>query len=431
MAKLPLEGIRVIDICVVWAGPYADQLLADYGAEVIKVESIQRFPAATRGILARPPKELLSGMGPLGRGYPDMEPGERPWNRAAFHNVNARNKLSCTMDLTRPKGLEMFKKLIQKSDVFLENNACGYMDKLGVGYPVVSQWNPNLIMLSAPGYGVSGPHKNYVGFGNAIQAKCGYNWLRGYPDSFPGTTSITTWLDPISGAAILFAIVMALRYRKQTGKGQFIEFAQAENLMCTYGEALVDYTMNGRVRQTLGNHHTSAAPHNAYRCTGTDDWIAITVFNDEQWQKLCRAMGEPAWCKDEKFTDSLSRYKNQDELDRNIEAWTSGLDKYWLFHHLQRAGVPAGPLMNERDTFMDPHVRDRKFFEEAYQAECGTHLYPGMAFKMSETPGRIRKGPCRLGEDNEYVYKTILGASDEEYAELEKEEHIGMDYIGL
>ena len=432
MAKLPLEGIRVLDICVVWAATYANQLLADYGAEVIKVESLQHWPSATRGIMARPPaKEFMRGMGVLGRGYPDEEAGARPWNRAAFHNINARNKLSCTMDLTRPKGLEMFKRLIEKSDVFVENNAYGYMDKLGVGYSVVSQWNPKIIMLSAPSYGNSGPYRDFVGLGNQIQSLAGYNWLRGYPDSFPKTSTTTTWLDPISGASMVFAVVMALRYRKKTGKGQFIDFAQSENLICTYGEAIVDYTMNGRVRQTIGNRHMSAAPHNCYRCWGGDEWINITVFNDEQWQGLCRAMGNPEWSKDEKFADVLGRHNNQDELDRNIEEWTRGLEKYWVFHRLQREGVPAGPITNSRDCYRDPQLLERGFFEEAYQEECGTHLYPGMAFKLSETPGRIRKGPCRLGEDNEYVYKTLLGVSDEEYAELEKEEHIGMDYIGI
>ncbi|MDY6893575.1 MAG: CoA transferase [Chloroflexota bacterium] len=448
MSELPLKGIRVIDVSVVWAAPYALQLLADYGAEIIKVESLQYIPPTTRSLGFFPPKEMVPILGALGRSFPDLDPGKRPWNRLSAFNCHFRNKHSCTMDLRRPKGKEMFKRLVEISDMVIENNAAGVMDRLGLGYEVLSEWKPDIIMVSSPGFGKSGPYSNYVGFGNSMMALTGFNWIRGYRDSAPETTTTSVWLDSASGPAIAFAAMMALHHRDNTGRGQFIEFAQAENLINHIGDVVLDYTMNGRVQGTPGNRHPySAAPYGCYRCKpesrkvrpdvfapnqyADDQWINISVFNEKQWQGLCRVMGNPEWAHDKKFSDVLSRYQNQDELDKHIEEWTSKLDKYEVFHSLQKEGVPAGPVLDDKDAYNDPHLKDRGFFEEVTGPELGTHLYPGMTWKMSKTPGSIRKPPVRLGEDNEYVYKTLLGVSAEEYAELEKEQHIGMDYVGV
>ncbi|MDY6892626.1 MAG: CoA transferase, partial [Chloroflexota bacterium] len=354
MAKLPLEGVRIVTIHVVWALPYAAQILADYGAEVIWVESLQHYPPTTRGIMPRLPKELAVTMGGIGRSFPDLDPGERPWNRMAAFNVHMRNKYSCTMDLTRPKGLEMFKRLISTADVFVENNAVGRMPKLGITYESLKEVKEDIIMLSAPGYGNTGPYSNYVGFGFNIECVSGFSWLRGYPEDAPATNGTTLWMDATSGSTIPFAVMCALQYREKTGRGQFIEFPQSENLIQRYGEAIMDYTANGRVQGTKGNRHTSAAPNNVYPCKpesrkirsdyfapddfADDQWVSITVFNDEQWQGLCQAMGNPEWTRDEKFADTVSRYNNQVEIDKHIAEWTSSQDKYDVFHRLQKAG---------------------------------------------------------------------------------------------
>jgi len=429
MAELPLEGIRVVEITVVFAGPYSGQILADLGAEVIRVESLQRFAPITRGFVPRPTKEFVASQGPIGGGYPGKDPGQRPWNRFPVFNATGRNKLSCTMDLSRPKGIEMFKKLIKTADVFVENNSAGVMKKLGIGYTELKAVKPDLIMLSAPGYGETGPYAHYLSYGSQIQAMSGFNWIRGYPDSDPTTTTGVVWMDPLSGMTMAFAVIMALHHRNKTGEGQFIEFAQIENMIHHTGDVLMNYTMNKEVQGTIGNRHPTAAPHGVYRCKGENRWVAISVFTDEEWQGFGRAIGKPAWTRDKKFSNGLSRLKNQDELDKLVEEWTLQHDHYEVMHVLQKEDVPAGPIMDERDVHEDPHIEARDWFQDVTQEEVGTHRHPGEFCQMSKTRMRIRRPPCRLGEHNEYVYKQLVGVSDEEYAELEKENHIGMDAL--
>jgi crotonobetainyl-CoA:carnitine CoA-transferase CaiB-like acyl-CoA transferase len=431
MAKLPLEGIRVVDITVIYAGPFATMNLADWGAEVIRVESIKHFQVLTRGGIARPPQEIVSN--PVRTGglatYCKRDVSFRPWNRWTLFNAHARNKLSCTMDLTQPKGKELFKSLIKISDVFLESNAPHVTENLGLTYDVLKEVNPKLIMLSMPGFGSHGPYKYYRSLGVHQECFIGHTFLRGYPDSDPSTTSTLYHADEAAGATAALAVLMALHYRNRTGKGQFIDMAQAEATMPHLGEAIMDYTMNKRVQTSSGNRLPGAAPCGCYRCQGEDRWINITVTSDKEWQGLCRALGNPEWTKDEKFSDSLSRNKNQDELDEHIEEWTIKHNHYDLMHLLQREGVPAGPVIFEDDAYTDPHLKERDFFEELTHEECGTHLYPGLSWRMSKTPNKLRLPPVRLGEYNEYVYKQLLKISDEEYKELEREGHIGMDYL--
>jgi len=430
MAKLPLEGIRVLEIGIIWAAPFAGLILADLGAEVIKVESIHHIPPATRGYRIRPPQVAMSG--PTGATYPNRETGERPYNRFSLFNVQHRNKYSMTVDLRKDKGKEVFKKLVAVSDVFVENNAYGLMDRFGLGYSVLSRVNPKLIMCSMPGYGNTGPYKEYVGFGLLLEALIGHAWLRGYADSDPTTNNPAYPCDTTGGATAAFMILSALRHRKRTGRGQLIDLAQTEAFMPHLGQSIMDYTMNGRVQRTVGNRDSglSMAPHGCYCCKGHDRWLVIAVSSDEEWRGLCRAMGEPAWTKEVRFSDALSRLRNHDEMDKLIEAWTLNHDHYALMHLLQREGVPAGPVMDGRDCYNDPHLKERGFLVRVTHPEAGTHLYPGFMVKMYGTPLTYRMpAPC-LGEHNEYVYKKLLGVPDAEYAALEREQHIGMEYLG-
>jgi crotonobetainyl-CoA:carnitine CoA-transferase CaiB-like acyl-CoA transferase len=373
--------------------------------------------------------------------YPNREPGKRPWNRFNFSNCNFVNVLSMTVDLTRPEGMDAFWRLISKCDALVENNPPETMDKLGITYEKMKEVKPDIIMLRCSGWGLSGPWSRFRGYGSHMERYAGHDMLRGYTDMDATSLSQSYACDHAAGAHGAFAILSALEYRNRTGKGQLIEMSMTETFLPWMAQAQLDYQMNGRIQGTLGNRYPGAAPCGAYRCKGVSlayftkgmeidcgRYVAITCHNDEEWQGLCRAMGNPPWAKKEKFADAISRYNNQDELDRHIEEWTRGRDPFEVMYILQAEGVPAGPVEDYRDAYNDQHLRARGFFEWATQEDCGTHLYPGAPWKMSKTPLRIRRGPVMLGQDNEYIYKQVIGVSDEEYAKLEADGHIGMDY---
>jgi crotonobetainyl-CoA:carnitine CoA-transferase CaiB-like acyl-CoA transferase len=432
-SPLPLEGIRVVDITVVWSGPYATQILADWGAEVIRVESCQHWMVHTRGTQARPSQATInrkSGL-PWIRGYPEWKAHPRSWNRFPWFNTHARNKLSMTVDLTRSEGLELFKKLIHKTDIFIENNAPGTLEKVGISYAVLQEEKPDLIMIRMPGYGSSGPYRNYRAFGSHMEHTCGHSQIRGYRDLPPSSLTTSFHCDAVSGGTAAFAAVMALCRRNRTGEGQCLEIPQVESMIPQLGQSIMDYTMNGRVQQTVGNWDPSltTAPHNCYRCSGEDRWINITVTSEEEWQVLCRVMGHPAWTGEARFANAAARVENQEALDRFMEEWTADQENMALMHTLQDAGVPAGAVFNAADAYKDPQLRERGFFQPLTQEDCGTHWYHGLPWKASKTPNSLRRPPCRLGEHNEYVYKQVIGVTDEEYARLEQEGHIGMDFI--
>ena len=427
-ARLPLAGVRVVDMTVVWSGTFATMLLADLGAEVIRVESTRFAPYGTRGVVVRPSPALLQTRGLMTTGYPGRQAGERPWNRIALFNVHARNKLSMTVDCMQPRGLDLVKRLVARSDMFIENNAFGTVQRLGLGYDDLVKVRPDLIMISMPGFGSSGPYRERVALGRHLECTAGHTLLRGYRDADPTWTTEVYHCDASAGATAAFGALVALHHRNRTGQGQFVDVAQVETIIPQMGEYIMDYVMNGRVGETLGNRHPSAAPCGLYPCRGEDRWVAITVFTDDEWRGLCRAMGHPPWAASERFATGSGRWQNQDELDALISEWTREREDYDVMHLLQVEGVAAGPVMDERDCYRDPHLREREFFERVDHPECGSHLYPGVNWKLSGTPCHIRKPPCRLGEDNEYVYKSLLGVSDLEYEELEREGHIGMDY---
>jgi len=429
MPRLPLQDIRVVEIGVAQTAAFAAMLLADLGAEVIRVESTSYLPPGTRGVVARPSKEMIAGQVAFTGGYPDGEPGKRPWNRWANFNSTSRNKLSMTVDLKRPRGLEIFKRLIKVTDVLFENNAPATMEKLGAAYEDLVKIKPNIIMVRFPGFGLKGPYANWRSHGNQIDAVIGHELLRGYPDLDPTSSTSVFVTDCVCPAHGAFAAIMALHYRNQTGHGQLIEACATDTGLCLLGEALMDYSMNQRIQKTIGNQSPWGAVQGCYPCKGEDRWITISIVSDKEWKSLCRVMDDSSWSQQDMFGDSFSRWKNQDKLNVYISAWTKQHEQQALMLLLQKEGISAGAVLDQRDAYNDPHFRERKFFEKVEHEDCGIHRYPGMLWKLSETPVGIRKPPIRLGEDNEYIYKGVIGISDEEYAELEKEGHIGMDFI--
>ena len=426
--RLPLEGVRILDLTVVWAGPYGTQMLADWGAEVIRIESIKHFPPTTRGMIPRPDK----GMPSLGGGsaqFPNNDPGERPWNRWASFNAHARNKRSITVDLRKPEGQEVLDRLIRMSDGIMENNVPISMERVNITWERVHEVNPRAIMISQPAFGIDGPYKNYRTFGSHMAAVVGHYSFMGYQGEDPSMTGNTLTADAAGGAAGALAFAAGLRHRDKTGEGLFIELATAENFMTYLGDQFMDYSMNGRAAEHQGNRDSQYAPQGVYPCMGDDRWIAISVQSDEAWRVLAgTVMQRPDLASDARYATLAGRQEHHDELDAELIGWTVSQDAIEAMNLLQAHGIAAGTVMAESDAYADPHIDAIGFWEELSAVEVGTHLYTGTLWTAKNTPRRHRWGPPRLGEDNEYVYKELLGFSDADYAEYEAAGHIGMDY---
>jgi crotonobetainyl-CoA:carnitine CoA-transferase CaiB-like acyl-CoA transferase len=412
MSKLPLEDIRVIDIGNSWAGPYAANLLATFGAEVIKIESIQRLDPWRGGAI--------------------KTDQEKYWERSPYFNSVNTDKYSVTIDLNQPRGVEIFKHLVKISDVVVENFTPRVMKNFGLDYSVLKELNSKIIMVSLPAHGSTGPWKDYPGFANSIEQMSGISQLTGYPD---GPPMMTGWglSDPIGGINAMAAIMLALLFRQMTGQGQYIDVSQIEATTCMIGDAIVDYTMNKRIQQRRGNRHPYMAPHGFYRCKGDDLWVAIAVRSDEEWCQFCKAIGNPEWVKESRFADSLSRWHNQDELDKLVEEWTIQYDHYEVMNILQNVGVAAGAVLTPAELPTDPHLKDRKIYQVVDRALVGPHTYPlpSAPERLSKSPVTIRRPAPLLGEHNDYVLGKLLGISQKEIQSLYDDRIIGTTPLGF
>ena len=426
MSRLPLEGIRVVELGRAWVGPAATKLLGDLGAEVIKVETVNVWPMLSRGIRARPPKEMLVGQAPFTGGYPNREPGKRPWNLFPLHVYLSRNKLGMTVrNLKESKSRELFLRLIKVSDVLIENNQADTLDNLGINYEILKEVKPDIIVIRVSVGGLTGRYSTFRAHGQQLDALGGHVSLRGYADMGPDANSAVYTTDHLGGQCGAFSAMLALAYRNRTGKGQLIDCSELEILPLCLSEAMMDYSMNQRVHTRIGNRDNhGAAPCGCYRCQGEDNWVNITVTSEEEWRGFKKALGNPSWAEEERFSTAYNRWQNQDALDRHIEEWTSTRDKYEVMHMLQKEGAPAGAVLKAADVYNDPHYQARGFFEKVTHPDAGTHLHPGANWQLSKTPIKIRRPGIIFGEDNEYVYKHVLGVSDEEYAQLEEQGEI-------
>lgn len=396
-----LSGLRVIDSTTMVAMPTAMHIMAEMGAEVVKVES----------------HTLRRGEGGI---LPENELGERPWDREGSFNVLQRSKLGVTLNLRADEGIEAFRDLVRVSDVLVENNRAGTMDRLGLGYQDLRNIRPDLIYLSNTGFGYTGPWRRYAGIGRMFELTCGLSQFTGYPDEGPRRVG-ASFFDLHVGWTAVFAILTALHHRKQTGTGQWIDFAMYQIGVSTIGDAILDYVANDRNGGLMGNRHSFQSPHGVYPCRGEDKWIAIAPETDAHWDALCGIMGSPPWTLEEKFADPLSRWHNQDEMDKLLGGWTLGYDHTELMLLLQEAGVPAGAVLNSGELFNDPHLKDRGFYERVDHhpdSGLGVRAYFSRPWKMSETPASISMPAPMLGEHNELVLGDLLGRSEPELAEL-------------
>ncbi|HSE46405.1 MAG TPA: CoA transferase [Gemmatimonadales bacterium] len=425
--SLPLEGIRVVDMGVVLAGPQASLLLADLGAEVIRVESTQHFPPQTRGIFARPTKESVMASIPTAGGYPMREPGERPWNRFAWFNTTARNKLGMTVDLKQARGQDIFKRLVGISDVLITNQTPGTMEGLGLGFDCLSQLNPGLIYVEASSFGTTGPYRNYRALGLQMEAFAGHDLLRHYPDRDVSSNTWAVTADASGALGMALAAEMALYARRRTERGQYVDLSMVENFVGLIGHAVLDYSFNNRVPESIGNRDYIAI-QGCYPCAGDDRWLTLTLPDDDAWARFCVVAGLQEACQGPEFASPESRRQRQDEIDPLIASWTSGLPREEAVARLRSAGLMAGPVLDDADAMTDPQLEARRYFVQIPHEDAGMHRYPGFPYRFHSAELTVRLPPVRLGEHNEYVYKQLLGVSEEEYAELEAEGHIGTEF---
>ena len=413
--RLPLEGVRVLDFTQVWSGPMCTSLLGDLGAEVIKVESTVRADPE-RGPLSVPPDRY--------RRYPGGEPGEQPFNRAGRFNEYSRNKLGITLDLKDPDCLAMARDLVRVSDIVVENFAAGVLERLGLGYEGLKRLRPDIILLALPGWGCTGPEAHYVAYGPNQEAMSGLSSITGYPGGPPLLTG-TYYGDPTGGTTGAVAAMAALWRRRQTGRGMNIDMSQREAVASMLPEVLLEYQLNGRILTPQGNRHRDMAPHGCYPCRGEDSWIVIAVASDQEFGRLCQAMGHPETANDPRFSTLPTRLRNNDELDEMMAGWTRQQEHYTLMHALQRAGVAAQAVLNTAELLDDPHYKERGFFQIVAHPQAGAHPHVSSAARLSEAPLPIRRpAPC-LGEHNSWVLGELIGAPKVELQRLEEARRIG------
>ncbi|MBN1664504.1 MAG: CoA transferase [Deltaproteobacteria bacterium] len=402
-----LEGYRIIDFGTAWAGPMSTQLLADMGAEVIKVETQGRLDG------------LRMGRPIVGDDIAGGDEGKWPNLQPAFHALN-RNKLSITVDIKTEEGLALIRDLIKISDVVSDNFSPGVMDRAGLGYDDLVKIKPDIICVSLSGVGQYGPLRDATLYANTIMALSGLSSLIGYKDEPLLGMSAVAYGDANASIHAAFIIQAALYHRKMTGEGQRIDLAEAQMGSSLMGEALMDYFMNGRVAKPQGNRHPYMAPHNNYPCEGEDKWVSIAVKTDEEWQGFCEAIGNPAWCRDRKFADAKSRWENQEELDRRISEWTIGQENNDVMELLQAAGVAAVSCLNTEDQYFDPHFNERQSHIEIEHPLVGVESLYGIPWRLSETPGDIHRPAPSIGEHNDYVFGELLGKAKTEIERLVK-----------
>lgn len=391
------EGIKVADFSWVIVGPRSTQYLAEHGATVVRIESLSH------------PETLRTG-GP----YVDFKPGI---NRTGFYGRYNTNKYGAGLNLNHPKGIEVAKRFVEWADIVAESYVPGRMKAWGLNYEELKKIKPDIIMFSACNQGQTGPHASQPGYGVQLASLSSFTYLTGWPDRAPAGIygAYTDFVSPHFLAAVLAA---ALDYRRRTGKGQYIDCSQLECGIQFLSPTILDYCANGRIAERMGNQSPNAAPHNAYRCKGDDRWCAIAVFGDEQWQALCRAIDEPPWCKEERFSTLASRKENEEDLDRLMESWTVEHTVEDVVTILQGAGIAAGLVAKCEDLYKDPQFEHRHLFWDLPHAEMGTQKLEGPPFLFSKTPAKINKSAPCLGEDNYHVYTQLLGMNDEEFAEL-------------
>lgn len=391
-----LQGVRVADFTWVLAGPFAIRYLAAHGATVVRVESALR-------------PDALRTSGP----YKDEKPGV---DRSGYYAFLNANKYSMQLNLNNPFGREVAKRLIAWADIVAENFAPGLMERWGLDYEEIRKTKPDVIMLRTSNQGQTGSQARQPGFGQHLVGLSGFSYYTGWPDREPigFGMAYTDMIAPRFGAA---ALIAALDYRRRTGKGLLLDLSQLETGIHFLAPQVLDYVVNGRVGNRVGNRCAYAAPHGVFPCRDEESWCAIAIFTDEEWESFGKVVGEP-WVREPKWGTFISRKKNEDELEKLVSHWTSNFSAEYLMKLLQDAGVPAGIAQSNREVLNDPQLRHRDSYWMLSHSTLGSYAHLGRPFTLSKTPAKPRMpSPC-LGEHMEYVCTNILGMSDEEFADF-------------
>lgn len=386
---LPLQGVRVLDLSWVYAGPGATVILASLGAEVILVESGVRTTHIRRRALAGQP--------------------------STWYDVNLQKK-SLQLNIQHPEAREILLQLLSKMDVLVQNFRPGVMEKLGLGYERLSTMNPGLIEVAITAMGATGPEREYGGYASIFWAIGGGAARTGYQDEVPGISRSAP--DMVVSTAAAMAAIAALIDRARTGRGTYIDISCREVITSLVPDALLEYQVEGRQRPRDGNRRLGFAPHDCYPCQGRDAWVSIAVRTDQEWRALCGVMDRPALLADPRFADSVSRQRHRAELDAEIAAWTRTLSREEVTVRLQAVGVAAFPSMSYQDLTEDPHLRARGVFGTMHQPDQGTRTVFSRMWRADSGGPELREPAPLLGQHTDEILTTLLGMDAAEIARL-------------
>lgn len=402
----PLQGIRVIDFSMGWAGPLCTRTLADLGADVIKIEAIQ-YPDWWRGV-NRPAGYVADQM----------------YEKAIRFCMMNRNKRGITLDLKRPQGLGVAKRLLAGADVVVDNYSVDVLPKLGLGYDVLRTLNPRIVMISMSAFGANSVNRDCRAYGSTLEQGSGLPSVIGNTGEPPGMSHIA-FGDAVGGLNGCAAVLVALNHVRNTGQGQFIDLSQVESMMPFAAPWIIEHSISGTPPIRYGNRHPQFVPHGCFRCKGEDNWIVIAATDEKMWQRLAALIGRPDWATHPSLISAESRRSVEDSIETAIEGWALARDSDQAMSELQSARIAAGVARQPIDLLNDGHLRSRAFLQDVERAFIGLHPQPSMPIREGAGPYAIRAAAPTLGQHNIEILSGLLGLSATEIERLEKDGIIG------
>ena len=398
MSQFPLEGIRVVELTTGAAGPTVARVLCEFGAEVIRCETRLR-----------------------GDGHRGEDP--KLWNKKPDFMKLQRGKKSFTVNMQTPRGRELVKELLKKSDVLVENFGLGILEKWGLDWPQLREINPRIILIRVKGMGCTGPHAADLTYGPNVGNTMGTTYLWNYPDATTATAEPRTQHpDFMGGVTGAFSVVLALIQRKKSGFGQWIDSAQQEIGASLLGPKYLEYTVNQREPKPEGNRSLIAAPYGPYQCKGDDRWCVIAIYHDDEWERFVRLLEKSGLKRDPQFSTHLQRVRHKEELDKWVTSWTLQYDAYEVMETLQSIGVCAAVVQDVEDQFKrDKQYAATGFLVNLTEPEAGDMVTENVPVRLSVTPGKVRGVAPLMGEHTHEIARDLLGLSDAEIKKLDEE----------